>query len=93
MSINGINAIFSLYVCCAQVKQKGKMTTENNALRPKIDQTIETGFDVLTHENETDKKQHVIRHVDASLIQFHFCFRGSATFHFNERTYSLPILD
>ena len=69
------------------------MTTENNALRPKIDQTIETGFDVLTHENETDKKQHVIRHVDASLIQFHFCFRRSATFHFNERTYSLPILD
>ena len=69
------------------------MTTENNALRPIIDQTIETGFDVLTYENMTDKKQQAMRHVDASLIQFHFCFRGSATFHFNERTYGLPILD
>jgi len=69
------------------------MNTENNALRPVIDQTIEEGFDVLTYENGTDKKQHVVRHVDASLIQFHFCFRGSATFHFNARTYSLPILD
>ena len=29
------------------------MTTENNALRPKIDQTIEAGFDVLYfYENE-----------------------------------------
>jgi hypothetical protein len=50
------------------------MNTENNALCPVIDQTIEAGFDVLTYENETDKKQHVVRHVDASLIQFHFLF-------------------
>ena len=69
------------------------MAIENNALRPKIDQTIEDGFYVLTHENETDQKQQIVRHVDASLIQFHFCFRGSATFYFNVRTYSLPLLD
>ena len=69
------------------------MTQENNALRPYLDQMIEPGFYVLTYENETNKSQHIIRHVDASLIQFHFCFRGSATFNFNKRTYRLPLLD
>ena len=69
------------------------MAFENNALRPKIDLAIEPGFNILTHENETEKKRQVLRQVDASLIQFHFCFKGSAIFHFNERKYSLPILD
>ncbi len=69
------------------------MSVENNALRPQLDQLIEEGFCVLTYENNTKDTQRIVRHVDASLIQFHFCFRGSATFNFNQRTYRLPLLD
>ena len=69
------------------------MQKENTALRPKINQQIEDGFFVLTYENISDTPQAITRFVDASLIQFHFCFRGSATFHFNQRSYSLPLLD
>lgn len=69
------------------------MQKENTALRPKINQQIEDGFFVLTYENTSDTPQAITRFVDASLIQFHFCFRGSATFHFNQRSYSLPLLD
>ncbi len=69
------------------------MSLKNNVLSPRADQLIEDGFNVLTYENDTDISQPIVRHVDATLIQFHFCFRGSATFHFNQRTYSLPLLD
>ena len=69
------------------------MLKENTALRPKINQEIENGFFVLTYENASEKSQVISRFVDASLIQFHFCFRGSATFHFNERSYRLPLTD
>lgn len=64
------------------------MSLKNNVLSPRADQLIEDGFNVLTYENDTDISQPIVRHVDATLIQFHFCFRGSATFHFNQRTYS-----
>ena len=69
------------------------MPLKNNVLSPRADQLIEDGFHVLTYENDADISQPIVRHVDASLIQFHFCFRGSATFHFNQRTYNLPLLD
>ncbi len=69
------------------------MSLKNNVLSPRADQLIEDGFHVLTYENDADISQPIVRHVDASLIQFHFCFRGSATFHFNQRTYNLPLLD
>ena len=69
------------------------MSLKNNVLSPRADQLIEDGFHVLTYENETDISQPIVRHVDASLIQFHFCFRGNATFHFNQRTHNLPLLD
>lgn len=69
------------------------MPKENTALRSKINQEIEDGFFVLTYENSHETSQVITRFVDASLIQFHFCFRGSATFHFNERSYSLPLVD
>ena len=69
------------------------MAKENNALRPRTDQLIEDGFYILTYDNTAIDTQHIVRHVDASLIQFHFCFRGSATFNFNQRSYSVPLLD
>ena len=69
------------------------MSLKSNVLSPRANQLIEDGFYVLTYENDADISQPIARHVDASLIQFHFCFRGSATFHFNQRTYSLPLLD
>ena len=69
------------------------MSLKSNVLSPRVNQLIEDGFYVLTYENDADISQPITRHVDASLIQFHFCFRGSATFHFNQRTYSLPLLD
>ena len=69
------------------------MSLKSNVLSPRANQLIEDGFHVLTYENDADISQPIARHVDASLIQFHFCFRGSATFHFNQRTYSLTLLD
>lgn len=69
------------------------MSLENNVLSPRLDQHIEDGFHVLAYENNADTSKPIVRHVDASLIQFHFCFRGSASFHFNQRAYSLPLLD
>lgn len=69
------------------------MQTQNTALGPRMEQLIEDGFYVLTYENNTPKNQTITRQVGSSLIQFHFCFRGSATFHFNQQTYALPLVD
>jgi hypothetical protein len=54
---------------------------------------IENGFWVLLCENNAQKPQKVIREVEENCIQFHFCFKGQATFSFNNGTYTLPLAD
>ena len=54
---------------------------------------IENGFWVLLYENNAQKPQKVVREVEENCIQFHFCFKGQATFSFNIGTYTLPLAD
>lgn len=82
-----------MYFCFIVVKQLPMALKKNNALSPRIEQLIEEGFSVLTYDNSSPDSQSIVRHVDASLIQFHFCFKGSTTFNFNQGTYRLPLLD
>ncbi len=52
---------------------------------------IEEGFHVLRYRNETIGKEQIVREVAQNFIQFHFCVKGSASFHFNDGNYVLPI--
>mgnify|MGYP003670915677 CR=1 FL=1 len=52
---------------------------------------IEDGFFVLKIQNDTLQVQKVVREIDSSYIQFHFCLKGSAKFIFNEGRYALEV--
>ncbi|MDB2607159.1 AraC family transcriptional regulator [Zobellia sp.] len=52
---------------------------------------IEEGFYVLKIQNDTSDIQHVVRDIDSSFIQFHFCLKGKAKFIFNEGRYNLEV--
>ena len=52
---------------------------------------IEDGFFVLKVQNDTPQAQKVVREIDSSFIQFHFCLKGSAKFVFNEGRYALDV--
>ena len=66
-------------------------TIENNAISLYSEVMIEPGFIVLKFNNETDEVQQVLREVDSSFIQFHFCAKGNAEFNFNSGAYLLPL--
>ncbi len=66
---------------------------KNNAQSLSQETPIEDGFYVLRFINDKDSKEQIIREVNSSFIQFHFCIKGSATFSFNEGAYQLPIRD
>lgn len=52
---------------------------------------LEDGFIILKLQNESTQVQHVIREIDSSFIQFHFCLKGSSKFNFNDGKYSLNV--
>ena len=52
---------------------------------------IEDGFFVLKIQNDGAKVQKVVRDIDSSFIQFHFCLKGNAKFIFNEGRYALEV--
>ncbi|MEL4307171.1 AraC family transcriptional regulator [Joostella sp. CR20] len=52
---------------------------------------IEDGFTLLKIQNETHDIQHISKQIDSSFIQFHFCLKGSAIFHFNQGNYALDL--
>lgn len=54
---------------------------------------LDAGFVVLKFTNETAEKQRVVREINSKYIQFHFCVKGHALFHFNNGGYQLPIRD
>ena len=56
-----------------------------------LETSIESGFLVMTFQNETDKLKLLEKDIDNSYIQFHFCLKGSAQFCFNNNTYTLDI--
>ena len=54
---------------------------------------IDDGFLVLTYQNESNSIEVIEREIDSNFIQFHFCFKGSSKFIFNEGRYALDILE
>ncbi|MCX2681260.1 AraC family transcriptional regulator [Galbibacter sp. EGI 63066] len=52
---------------------------------------IENGFTLLKIQNETNDIQHISKEIDSSYIQFHFCLKGGAIFHFNDGRYALDL--
>lgn len=65
---------------------------KKNVARGSFGETmIEEGFSVLTSKNDTNKTKVIEKEIDSSFIQFHFCLKGGADFHFNEGRYILPI--
>jgi len=52
---------------------------------------IDDGFFVLKIQNDKLKIKKVIRDIDSSFIQFHFCLKGNAKFIFNEGRYALEV--
>lgn len=52
---------------------------------------IEDGFFVLKIQNDTAERKKIIREIDSTFIQFHFCLKGSAKFVFNKGNYALDV--
>lgn len=65
---------------------------EKNIAKGSVEEIqLEEGFILLKFQNETIDCQQVIRDIDSSFIQFHFCLKGSSKFNFNNSTYSLNV--
>ncbi len=65
---------------------------DKNVAQGTLEETnLEDGFRVLRFQNESDEVQKVIREIDSSLIQFHFCLKGNCTFSFNNGRYTLDV--
>ncbi len=75
------------------IQLKIEMSKENNAQSLIQETRIEEGFYVLRFDNNTIETQQVVREVNSSFIQFHFCIKGSAVFNFNNGAYQLSIKD
>ena len=69
----------------------GQSQSKNTAQGSFLETTIESGFIVMTYQNETSVVQLLEKEIDSSFIQFHFCSKGECKFVFNNGTYSLNI--
>ena len=75
------------------------MKSNSNSIHKSIAQgsvdenKIEDGFFVLKMQNESIDTQQLIREIDSSYIQFHYCLKGSAKFNFNSGNYAFDISD
>ena len=56
-----------------------------------LETVIESGFVVMTYQNESSEIQLLEKEIDSSFIQFHFCLKGQCQFVFNNGTYQLNI--
>jgi len=68
-----------------------KIDLKNNATGILEETLIENGFLILKFQNETTEKQRVVRDIDSSFIQFHFCIKGAAKFSFNNGSYAINV--
>lgn len=67
-------------------------STEKNIAKGSIEEVkLEDGFIILKLQNESTEVQQVIREIDSSFIQFHFCLKGGSKFNFNDGKYSLNV--
>ena len=71
------------------------MTSDlKNIARGSVEEiAIEEGFHILKMQNESLKTQQVIREIDSSYIQFHYCLKGAGKFIFNNGNYALDVQD
>jgi AraC-like DNA-binding protein len=69
------------------------MELKNNAQGTLKETQVEDGFYILKLQNDTDSTQQLVREIDSSFIQFHFCMKGSCKFNFNNGRYSFDVLD
>ncbi len=67
------------------------MEEKNNAQGSFQEIRIEDGFFVLKIQNDASEVQNVVRDIDSSFIQFHFCLKGNAKFVFNKGNYALEV--
>ena len=65
------------------------MEDKNTALGPWEEIVLEPGFILLKISNESTENQTVLRHVDKTYVQFHFCLKGQAQWVFNQGNYTL----
>ena len=56
-----------------------------------LETVIESGFFVLTFQNDSQASKFLEKAIDSSFIQFHFCLKGNAQFCFNNNSYTLDI--
>lgn len=56
-----------------------------------IETKIDDGVYVLTYKNESNTLQSIVREIDSSFIQFHFCIKGDSKFKFNNGSYALAV--
>tara|TARA_R110002073_G_scaffold72537_1_gene177765 strand:+ start:807091 stop:807987 length:897 start_codon:yes stop_codon:yes gene_type:complete len=54
---------------------------------------IEDGFIILKFQNDSNDNQQLIRDIDSSYVQFHYCLKGASTFNFNSGNYTFDVLD
>ncbi len=66
---------------------------KNNAPGILEETQIEDGFHILKFQNETNEDQCIVRNIDSSFIQFHFCIKGAVTFNFNNGSYSINLAE
>lgn len=70
------------------------MNMNKNVATGSFDETeVDDGVFVLTHQNNSNAPILIVRDIDSSFIQFHFCVKGSSKFNFNNGRYGLDVLE
>lgn len=70
-----------------------EIESKNNAEGSFDETEIEKGFYIIKYLNENDDKQRVIRDIDSSYIQYHFCLKGAVLFNFNNGSYTINLAE
>jgi len=73
------------------VSYSSENSLKNVARGAYIETPIESGFFVLTFQNDFDEPKLLEKDIDNSYLQFHFCLKGTTQFSFNQDSYSLDI--
>lgn len=73
------------------VSYSSESSSKNVARGAYIETPIESGFFVLTFQNDFDDPKLLEKDIDNSYLQFHFCLKGTTQFSFNQDSYTLDI--
>jgi len=73
------------------VSYSSESFSKNVARGTYIETPVESGFFVLTFQNDFDAPKLLEKDVNNSYLQFHFCLKGTTQFSFNQDSYSLDI--